>query len=259
MPSKKKNMATQSGPENIAEFGDQISEEVREFFNSQTFKDLFQSALVEAISRELQPLRNQIEQTESRVLDLESDLRAKTTTITSLQKEQTRNREEIASLKRGMNDAEQYSRRNCLRIYGIPENDRENTDDVMITLANDELKVKLRPDDIDRSHRIGPLHPPKRGEKKKPPRPIIVKFATYRSRHIVIRNRKLLKGKHIGIEEDLTAVNRNLLQKANEEVKRNDKLTAAWSTDGRIMVNMKATNGRAVRKRIFSVSDLEKL
>ena len=250
-------MSTQS--EDTAGICDQISEEVRVFFNSQEFKDLIKSAVADSVTKELQTLRDQLEQTDGKVMDLENDLKAKGTIITSLQKEQKSNTEEITSLKRSLNDAEQYSRRNCLRLYGIPEDGQEDTDTVMLKLASKELNVKLRPEDIDRSHRIGAPRIATRGEKAKPRRPIIVKFSTYRARHLVIKNRKLLKGKRMGIDEDLTAVNRNLLQKANEEVKQNNNLMAAWSTYGRITVLVKATNNKSVRKRISSISDLETL
>ena len=256
-PKGKKNMAPQSADQ--VEFSDQMCEEVREYFNSQQFRDLFKSTLVDAVSRELQSFRDQLERAESRVMDLENDLKTKGAIISSLQKEQSRNSDEIACLKRSLNDSEQYSRRNCLRIYGIPEDDREDTDEVILNMASKDLKVTLRPEDIDRSHRIGAPRPVKRGEKQKPPRPIIVKFATYRARHLVIKNRRLLKGKHIGIEEDLTATNRNLLQKATELIKTNSNVIAAWSTDGRILVLVKATNGGTMKKRIHSMADLHKL
>ncbi|XP_071507433.1 uncharacterized protein [Diadema antillarum] len=256
-PKGKKNIASNST--DPVDLGEQMCEEVRDFFSSQQFRDLLKSALVDAVTKELQTLRDQLEQTESRVMDLENEIKTKATIISSMQKEQERNKDEITNLQRTLNDAEQYSRRNCLRLYGIPESDHEDTDEVMLDLASKELNVKLKPEDIDRSHRIGPPRPVKRGEKTKPPRPIIVKFATYRVRHLVIRNRKRLKGKHIGIEEDLTATNRNLLQKANELVKTNSNVIAAWSTDGRILVLLKATNGGTVKKRIHSITDLQKL
>ena len=51
---------------------------------------------------------------------------------------------------------EQYSRRNSLRISGIPEEPGENTDQRVIQLAGG-LGVDINPEDIDRSHRIGKL------------------------------------------------------------------------------------------------------
>lgn len=258
MPPKTRKMAPQ--PEETHDICDQISDEVREYFNSQGFKDLFQTSLVEGVTRELHHLRDRLEQTESKVMDLENALQSQASIITSLQKEQTSRSEVIKSLRTKLNEEEQYSMRNSLRLYGIPEKEKEDTDAVMINLANKDLGVNLNLADIDRSHRVGtPRHDKRPGDKTKPPRPIIVKFSTYRARHLVIRNRKRLKGKHIGIDEDLTAANRMLLQKAKDEVKLNTNAIAAWSTDGRITVLVKATNGGSVRKRIHSVTDLKKI
>ena len=84
-------MSTQS--EDTAGICDQISEEVRVFFNSQEFKDLIKSAVANSVTKELQTLRDQLEQTDGKVMDLENDLKAKGTIITSLQKEQKSNTE----------------------------------------------------------------------------------------------------------------------------------------------------------------------
>ena len=59
-------------------------------------------------------------------------------------------------------DTQQYTRRNCLLISGIPESivkDEqgklipEDTDKVVIELAKKELGVELKPEDLDRTHR----------------------------------------------------------------------------------------------------------
>ena len=55
-----------------------------------------------------------------------------------------------------IDDAEQYSRRSCLRIAGIQESNNENTDDIVLNLAG-PLNIDLNPHDIDRSHRVGPV------------------------------------------------------------------------------------------------------
>jgi hypothetical protein len=67
---------------------------------------------------------------------------------------------------------EMYSRRNNIRIYGIPETDEEDTTALFLTMANDKLEVDYLSDrDVCRSHRIGKLKP---GVNSKP-RPIIVR------------------------------------------------------------------------------------
>ena len=53
------------------------------------------------------------------------------------------------------NDAqEQYSRRNCLLVHGIPE-DQTDTTDAVLSLCNRQLGLDLDRSEIDRSHRLG--------------------------------------------------------------------------------------------------------
>nr|XP_054775106.1 uncharacterized protein LOC129283295 [Lytechinus pictus] len=250
-----KKMAAQS--QETHDICEQISDEVREYFKSKEFRDLFKLSFAEAMTREIQALRERLEQTESKVMDLETELQTQASILTSLQKEKVSTTDAIKSLKAKLNEEEQYLRRNCLRLYGILESDYEDTDAVMVNLANKDLGVNVTLGDIDRSHRVGAPRRPV--DKMKPPRPIIVKFSSYRVRNLVIKNRKRLKGKHIGIEEDLTATNIILLQKAKDEMKNKSNVTAAWSTDGKITVLVKATNGRSLKKRINSVDDLKKI
>ena len=263
MPGTRGNKKSASHPEmETADFCEQISEEVRDFFSSQQFQDLFKLSLTEAVQKEMRKLQTQLELAESRVIELETDLNSKSALITSLQKQRELDSADISKLKHDMNDAEQYSRRNCVRLYGVPENSKEDTDQVMLDLASEKLDIKLQRHEIDRSHRVGvPRTTSSRsGAGNRPtPRPIIVKFTTYRTRDVVLKSRRNLKGTHMGIEEDLTVANRILLSKAKEAVKNSDKVSAAWSSDGRIIVLVKATNGSTVRKRILSISELNKL
>ena len=76
------------------------------------------------------------------------------------------------SLEKAVDQGEQYSRRNCLRITGVPEEATENTDEIVLKLAFD-LGTDIRLSDIDRSHRFGRID-----SARARPRDIIVKFAT---------------------------------------------------------------------------------
>ena len=49
---------------------------------------------------------------------------------------------------------EQYSRRNSLRIAGIPEEEGEETDKIVLGLAAN-LNIELNQTEIDRSHHVG--------------------------------------------------------------------------------------------------------
>ena len=52
-------------------------------------------------------------------------------------------------------ELEQYSRRNVIRIRGIPEKAGEETDAVIRELVEKKLGVKIAAHDIVRSHRVG--------------------------------------------------------------------------------------------------------
>lgn len=51
-------------------------------------------------------------------------------------------------------DLKQYTRRKNLRISGIPENVRENADDMVNDFFTNTIKVEVDMNEIDRSHRV---------------------------------------------------------------------------------------------------------
>ena len=96
----------------------------------------------------------------------------------------------INDLTNRLDALEQYTRRNSVRITGIPETsgqEKEDTDTVVMKVG-EALGLEIKPEMIDRSHRIG-----KPG--MQPCRPIIVKFASYRYKSVLMRARRGLKNK----------------------------------------------------------------
>ncbi|CAG2192767.1 unnamed protein product [Mytilus edulis] len=86
-------------------------------------------------------------------------------------------------------DLEQYTRRQSIRIAGIPEKNFESTDDEVLKFSNDVLNSQLEPGEIDRSHRVGP---PRSNDSKQKPREIIVRpsdFPTAFQQHLPINNK----------------------------------------------------------------------
>ena len=105
---------------------------------------------------------------------------------------------------------EQYSRRNCLFFFGVPEHPGEDTNHIISDICTNKLKVKVNPSDLDRSHRLGVKPDPKPdpttpGPHKPKTRGIIVKFARYDVRAEVYRSKKKLKGSRTFISESLTS------------------------------------------------------
>lgn len=82
-------------------------------------------------------------------------------------------------------------------------------------------------EDIDRVHRIGT-------SQQNRPRPVLLKFVSHRSKMLVLKNRKSLKGSGITVKEDLTKVRYALYQMA---VKKFGS-THTWTIDGKIHVIM---------------------
>ena len=92
--------------------------------------------------------------------------------------------DENAQLKRRVEEleikverAEQYSRRNCLRVCGIPETAGESVDEKIIEMAT-ALDSDILINDIDRSHRLGK---PRRSNGQTV-KPRDIKFTSYRAR-----------------------------------------------------------------------------
>lgn len=91
----------------------------------------------------------------------------------------------VDDLEVALDDHEQYSRRNSLRLFGLVESENEDITKRTIDALNESMNPKLSPplrlEEIDRIHRVGP--------RDKPSRPVLVKFATYASRRRIYKAR----------------------------------------------------------------------
>ena len=94
-------------------------------------------------------------------------------------------KEELRRTNERLNELEQYSRRLCVNVSGIPETAGESTDQIVTDLAS-MTGVTITPADIDRSHRIGK---PTDGKS----RPIIVRFANFSKRQEFYNARRELR------------------------------------------------------------------
>ena len=239
------------------------------------FLSTIRQAVREAVQDVFKKIVDRIEVNEGKLLDLECKLAAKQKEITAITKTIDAHHESLRILRRTSNDQEQYSRRNCLRFYGIPESEGEDTDELICKVAREHLKLSISKNDIERSHRLSAKKDAKRessesrsarvtrsskskdskepDDPKTKPRVIIVKFLSYRVRRLVLSKRSELKGKRMGIDEDLTKVNADLLKKT----KSTKKVIAAWSSDGRVIALLPASGGKTVKRLIRDESELD--
>ena len=191
-----------------------------------------------------QPQMAQIiqESFKSQVSDLVSSivqgvLQGLQTKVATLENENADLKNRVATLETALDNAEQYSRRNCLKISGVPETTELGTDDYVCNLAR-AMDVELSIDDIDRSHRLG--KPRTGADQQAKPRDIIVKFISYRKRASFYKARILTKSRGfqgVFINEHLTKARAKLLYEARRRVK-SKQLKSAWSSDGTVMIKL---------------------
>ena len=142
---------------------------------------------------------------------------------------------DITGLQNKLDDQEQYSRRNCLLLHGIPEHRREDTTAICVNQLNQRLGLALTKDNFDRTHRIGSADKPATDDEEPKPRPIIMKFVSYAQRSSVFRSKRKLKGSHLMITESLTKKKMDIMRTA-QHLAREHAIKRVWSQDGRITV-----------------------
>ena len=234
---------------------------VSDALKSTEFFEAIENAVRKAVKKQIEKVMERLERSEGQIFELEASMEKKSKEITSLKKQIESQEDSIRNLQAEMNSLEQYSRRNCLLVFGVKEERSENTTEVVSGIVSEHLDIKLTKDDIDRSHRLQPRRrpddngPTQGRNKAPPPKPIIVKFTTYRVRNEILSKRRLLKGTGIGIDENLTRINAELLSAA----KRTPGVKSAWSSDGRILVLVPTSNGGTMTRHIRNKGDLNRL
>lgn len=127
-----------------------------------------------------------------------------------------------ARIEERQDEQENYSRRNCIVVHGIPETPKEDCVSKAIELFKSKLDVDIHPDQIDRAHRLGKTKDSRKMSEvvSEGRRAIIVKFTSYKFRHMVFTQKKRLKGTKILITESLTRLRISLVQEASKIYQR---------------------------------------
>lgn len=90
-------------------------------------------------------------------------------------------------------------------IFNVPDNPSEtwaDSEKEVKKIVLDQMSINLVDSDIARAHRVGTLHRDKA-------RPIIVKFANYKTKEKVLSAKTKLKGSDITISEDFSPATRH--------------------------------------------------
>lgn len=121
------------------------------------------------------------------------------------------------NLRHQIDDLEQYGRRPLVRFSGFPENERENTTDIVLQ-ATAACGINLGPEDVERSHRVG-----KFGSNQSKPRQIIMRLRSVDTKFLLLKSAKNFRKnenyKHISVNEDLTKLRSQLAYFARQTVK----------------------------------------
>lgn len=171
---------------------------------------------------------------------------------------QLRNR--LHTLTTEIHALEQYSHRNNLVIYGVPEENNENIHHVMRRLASAVQFPDWSQSMVDAVHRVG-------RRKNTDPRPIIVKFVSRQDRDELLMKRKVrrnLKAADLGfssentiyINESLTLSTRELLKLTREKAKEKN-YSQVWVSNCAIFVRKEKGNAPVIK--ISSERDLQKM
>ena len=75
---------------------------------------------------------------------MEADRKEKERRISELKNKVKYLNEKVEAMDRSLDRREQYSRRNCLLIHGAKENEKEDTDEVVIEFSEKEMKEKYQ-------------------------------------------------------------------------------------------------------------------
>ena len=154
--------------------------------------------------------------------------------------------EENKKLRYEIDDLEMYSRKNCVRVFGVDES-KTNTDDAIMEIAT-EIEVPLAREQIVVSHRVGKPNQSR-------PRAIIARISDYQVRHQLIKNSKKLRDvsgmETVSVNQELTKTRAKLAYECRDLVRKKlAKSTFVW--DGKIFV----IDNKEVKHKVLHLDDL---
>ena len=143
-------------------------------------------------------------------------------------------------------ELEQYGRRLCLRIDGVPTKANESSDDELDSVKSlfKEAKVDIPESIIDRAYRIGSRYLD--ASSNNYCKSIIIRFTTFRHRTMFYRAKNKLK-KGVRIKLDLTKSRYNLLKRANDHMKEVPSMKFCYADiNCRLKVKFNDENQKAI-------------
>jgi FtsZ-binding cell division protein ZapB len=212
----------------IEEFNKKFEEKMKTFREETT--DLI-GGLLDSAVRDIDHLKKEV-----KILKREN---------TCLKEEVSELRNSQQELKIEINRAEQYSRKDNVRIVRLNEKPQENTREAVCLMYRTELEVIVKPEDIGACHRLP-------SNNKDQPRPIIVRFRDRFTKENVMRARRKLKGKGITISDDITKENLKLMNRA----RNSGVFESVWFFNGKVRATKNSDAKRVVLELFLDFTKL---
>ena len=196
---------------------------------------------LDAIESDMKQIKHSLEFAHAEINDLKKEQETAKASSNDAKKRIEKLEEDNATLRDKIVDIQARSMRDNLLFFNIPENDKENTTELIHELLESKMEIKEARSNvkIDRSHRIG-----RKREDQRKPRPIVVKFNFHQDREHVRLNAKKLKGTNIGVSEqfpeEIERIRKTLypeLKKAKSEGKRAKIVRDKLIIEGRVFNN----------------------
>lgn len=112
--------------------------------------------------------------------------------------------------KQKIDNLEQRSKNNNIRLMGLKEQNNENTLDIVKHLLTEKIKVNIDDGDITAAYRVSQNS----AERAKH---IIIMFKDNQTKNKIFRMKKMLKGSNIIMKEDLTNERLKLVKEASDK------------------------------------------
>ena len=87
-------------------------------------------------------------------VEFEKEIKNNNKEIKSLRKENSYLMKRLEEMDAVLDRQEQYSRCNCLLIRGVHEVEGDDTNELSIKVIEEHTNQKIKPEDIDKSHRL---------------------------------------------------------------------------------------------------------
>ena len=238
------NMSPKSIDTQLEEINEKLSHVLTKQDNTY-IKTMIKETFLELKESFLAPVIKQVEVLESSIHEkaIENDNLKKEVTIlkTKIDEKDTKLTElkqqintETQKRAKVINDHEQYSRVNNVRIHGlpgdIPNETSGQTADKVLYMVNKKLNQNMPYHEIDIAHRLGEF---KHGSS----RSVIVRFVRRQTKSNIMSIKKKLKGSGISIFDDLTPINNEVL--ASTRKKLPEKIDQSWFAYGKLFVKWK--------------------